>query len=78
MKASFKRVLNTLADTIPLKVSRPFMVCTREVDFEKGPKRSKWGTRRLREFCGSSVPACVGFSNALGFDLQRTSRERGY
>jgi hypothetical protein len=29
------------------------MVFTHTFDFKKGPKRSKWGTRRLREFCGS-------------------------
>ena len=45
------------------------LVCTQEVPgdrfFKKGSGRSKWGTRRLREFCGTS--SCfVVLRRALG------------
>ena len=44
---------------------RPSWVLTTRSIFKKGPKRSKWGTMRLREFCGS-LSCFVVLSHALG------------
>jgi hypothetical protein len=49
------------------------MVCTREVDFQKGSHKVKMGHQEIAGVLRELVVLC----DAFGVDLQRTSREQG-